>query len=521
MEGDSMPDVYSAPDSVLFDRNPPVPSQGHRFELRDKCVYITAPKGVSWVTVRWHGRAKEGVRVLGDAFERGYGYFEWRGIVPERVMPWYCAVSSGEDCEGYGVKVRPNALCYWMVDQTGVTLTLDLRSGAAGAYIKEELCAAELVHYHSNEKPFAFLKSFCLKMADRPVLPPKPVYGSNSWYYCYGPSTPDLFVKDALLLKELSGGLENRPWAVLDCGWSETVTPDNVVSGTALAGPKTSFGDMKALADTVKSHGVHPGIWLRPLCVSNGKKFSEELKLHPGLVPDICLDPSRPETLEIVGADVRQAVSEWGYELIKPDFLMYDCFGRFHPYGNINCSSGSWHFGNRNKTSAQIIKDLFKTIADNAGRALILGCNAAGHLASGYFHINRIGDDTSGQDYERTRRFGVNTLAFRLCQHKAFFDVDADVAGQTETMDWSMNKKWLELLSYSGTPLFVSFHPEKITVEQKKTLEESFRRAAFQTDTVEVLDFLDTSCPSRFLVNGRETRYDWVEAKGITEFFPQ
>jgi alpha-galactosidase len=244
------------------------------------------------------------------------------------------------------------------------------------------------------------------------------------------------------------------------------------------------------------------------------------MKLHPGLIHDSRLDPSRPETLEIVGADVRRAASEWGFELIKPDFLMYDCFGKFQPYGNIDCSSGNWHFSNRNKTSAQIIKDLFKTIAESAGSALIIGCNAAGHLASGYFHINRIGDDTSGQVYERTRRFGVNTLAFRLCQHKAFFDVDADVAGQTETMDWEMNKKWLELLSYSGTPLFVSFHPEKITVEQKKTLEESFRRAAFQTDALEALDFFDTSCPSRFLVNGRETRYDWVEAKGITEFFP-
>ena len=38
---------------------------------------------------------------------------------------------------------------------------------------------------------------------------------------------------------------------------------------------------------------------------------------------------------------------------------------------------------------------------------------------------NRTGDDTSGRIWERTRRMGVNTLAFRLPQHNAFYHIDA------------------------------------------------------------------------------------------------
>ena len=44
-------------------------------------------------------------------------------------------------------------------------------------------------------------------------------------------------------------------------------------------------------------------------------------------------------------------------------------------------------------------------------------------------HLNRTGDDTSGRIWERTRRMGVNTLAFRLPQHNTFYHIDADCVG--------------------------------------------------------------------------------------------
>ena len=49
---------------------------------------------------------------------------------------------------------------------------------------------------------------------------------------------------------------------------------------------------------------------------------------------------------------------------------------------------------------------------------------------------NRTGDDVSGRLWERTRRMGVNTLAFRLAQNRSFFIVDADCVPLTKAIEW-------------------------------------------------------------------------------------
>ena len=66
---------------------------------------------------------------------------------------------------------------------------------------------------------------------------------------------------------------------------------------------------------------------------------------------------------------------------------------------------------------------------------------------------------TSGISWERTRKMGINTLAFRLCQHRTFFDVDADCLGVTGKIPWAQNRQWAELLAQSGTPFLASIKP--------------------------------------------------------------
>ncbi|MBO5374614.1 MAG: hypothetical protein J6A54_04115, partial [Clostridia bacterium] len=101
-----------------------------RFELNGDAlkVLLKANEGVRAITLRWKGKAREGVKILGDAWERGYGDLEWRGIVPDRHMPWYMAVSNGSDMvtdysgrltECFGVGVQPGALCMWKYDSEG------------------------------------------------------------------------------------------------------------------------------------------------------------------------------------------------------------------------------------------------------------------------------------------------------------------------------------------------------------------------------------------------------------------
>ena len=166
------------------------------------------------------------------------------------------------------------------------------------------------------------------------------------------------------------------------------------------------------------------------------------------------LDPSVPEVLERVAADVAR-FAEWGFELVKHDFTTFDCFGKWGFEMNEFPAAGDWSFRDTTRTSAEILLELYRRIRQAAGEMLILGCNTVGHFGAGLMHLSRIGDDTSGQRWERTRKMGVNTLAFRLPQHGAFFAVDADCLG----VPWELNRQWARLLATSGTPLFASLKP--------------------------------------------------------------
>ena len=116
-----------------------------------------------------------------------------------------------------------------------------------------------------------------------------------------------------------------------------------------------------------------------------------------------------------------------------------------------------WSLHDRSRTNAEVISDLYRSLREACGtEALILGCNAVGHLGQGIFDGQRTGDDTSGKLWERTRRTGVNTLAYRLPQDRAFFAVDADCVGITADVPWEKNRQWLDVLARSGTAVFVS-----------------------------------------------------------------
>ncbi len=68
-------------------------------------VGLTSPTGpVKRVHLRWRGDLSATRLIIGDAWERGYGDLEWRGWVPDRVMPWYCATFDGSLTHAYGVQ---------------------------------------------------------------------------------------------------------------------------------------------------------------------------------------------------------------------------------------------------------------------------------------------------------------------------------------------------------------------------------------------------------------------------------
>ena len=73
--------------------------------------------------------------------------------------------------------------------------------------------------------------------------------------------------------------------------------------------------------------------------------------------------------------------------------------------------------------------------------------------------INRTGDDTSGLQWERTRQIGIDALAFRLPQNGSFYATDADCAGIPDTLDWELNRQWMDLLALTGIRRYSWYQP--------------------------------------------------------------
>ena len=180
----------------------------------------------------------------------------------------------------------------------------------------------------------------------------------------------------------------------------------------------------------------------------------------------------------------------------------------------------NWNFADRSYTNAEVISHFYRSLREAAGDALVLGCNTVGHLSAGLFEMQRTGDDTSGRDWNRTRKMGVNTLAFRVPQHGAFFAIDADCAGLTREIPWYLNSQWLDLLSRSGTPLFVSLAPGAAGVpEVRKAVKRAFEVAASPLPPAEPLDWLRNSEPEKWLLDGQQVSYDWFGADAASPFF--
>lgn len=482
-------------------------------------IFLTAQTSkVKWIKLRWNNLSwDKNVRFLGDAWERGYGDMEWKGMNPNRFMPWYFCAKSEAKSVCYGVKVRPSAMCFWQVDSLGMTLFLDVRCGGSGVNLKGRVIKlADVIACEMRDcTSFEAMQEFCGQMCEDPILPKYPVYGSNNWYYAYGKSSESEILADCDYILNLTKDIENKPYMVIDDCWQEHHRLNEYNGGPWTKGNE-KFPDMKALAEKLVQKGVRPGIWVR-LLLNEDENIKNEWRLSH----NNCIDPTNPEALNYIKEDIKR-ICNWGYTLIKHDFSTFDLFGKWGFQMSPLVTDDGWHFYDDSLTSAEVVKLLYKAILDASveasnGETLILGCNIIGHLGAGYMHINRTGDDTSGVDWERTRFMGVNTLAFRLPQHGKFYEIDADCVGIDGGISWSMNKQWADVLAQSGTPLFISVRPNILDETEKQELHEILKVASKQEHHVIPVDWEETTCPEcwqdkKYNIN---RQYQWFEETGL------
>lgn len=484
-------------------------------EDADTCqIFLTADSTpVRWIKLRWKMNLPKRAHFYGDAWERGYGDLEWRGMSANRFMPWYFCAAGKDEIVCCGVKVRPSAMCFWQTDAAGVTLFMDVRCGGSGVKLKgRTLQAAQVVSARMQDcTSYEALNTFCGYMCEDPILPSFPVYGSNNWYYAYGKSSEEEILADCDYLLNLTKGFSNKPYMVIDDCWQEHHRLNEYNGGPWTKG-NAKFPDMKGLAQKIAEKGARPGIWVR-LLLNEDEQIPEEWRLsHNG-----CLDPSHPDALNYIIRDVKR-ICDWGYTLIKHDFSTFDLFGRWGFQMDPMVTDNGWHFYDESMTSAEVVLLLYREIlhACKETGTLVLGCNTIGHLGAGYMHISRTGDDTSGTQWERTRRMGINSLAFRLHQHRKFYEVDADCVGIDGAVPWEFNKQWADLLAQSGSPLFVSARPGVLTESELEELSNFLKVASWQQNHVIPLDWEDTDCPKEWedKEKGITRQYQWYEQSG-------
>ena len=483
---------------------------------RDSLVLsLQAPSApVALVHVRWHANPSPRLKILGDAWERSYGDLGWRNIIPERVLPWYFATFDGQFCHAYGVKTDARALCFWQLDPEGVSLWLNVANGGNGVELGQRvLTMASVVTRHGigDEPAIDSVAALCKAMCAHPTRSIAPIYGANDWCYSYGQSTAESILRDTDFIVSVSPAAGVRPFSVIDGGWTD---------GTA------AWPDMGKLAAGIKQRNARPGLWIRPL--EAPKDASQNLLLlndrfgpRKNRADEYAYDPTVPEAQEKIRAKLHQAVG-WGYEMVKHDYSTYDLLGQWGFEMGPQPTLPGWSLHDRSLTNAEAIAALYALIREAAGdRMIIDGCNTVGHLGQGVFDLQRIGDDTSGHQWERTRRMGVNTLAFRLPQNGTFFTVDPDLVGITEAVPWEFNRQWLDVLARSGAATIVSSSPSMRGPEQLAALREAFQLAAAGGTGAKPIDWMDSSTPEHWQpvdAQNQASHYHWSGPDGASAF---
>lgn len=484
----------------------------------DGGIHIERDKNAPYVKrfkLRWVCGNRGVERVLRDTWQRNCGDIGWETPCPERELPWYFMTREGTRYVGVGVKTGPDAFIFWQTDASGVTLWLDVRCGGDGAAF-DTLDACELVTYEGEGTAFDAAQTFAGLMCPHPKLPTRPVFGANNWYYAYGNITRESVHNDAALMGSLVDGCM-RPYMVIDDGWQKN-RRKGYIGGPWVGNDR--FGDMGEVAEDIRREGCIPGLWMRPT-LSEDITLPESWRLERpvGIQPDtgFILDPSVPEVLLRIGEDVAR-VAGWGYQLIKHDFSSYDLSGMTDSGAGHQLTPEGWHFRDRTRTTAQVVKALYRTVQDAAGGAYVMGCNTYNHLTAGIHELMRSGGDTSGRVWEITRRSGIGTLALRLYQNGRFFMTDADCAAFTEKVPTQENLRFAELVARSGTALFSSIAPGRLTAPELVRLRGIYETAK-EPHTFEPLDWERTTCPCEYLCDGQRLCYDWFGDAGVRTFY--
>lgn len=336
-------------------------------------------------------------------------------------------------------------------DQGFTMIALDTRASRV-AVAKE--CSSRVLHSDETRTLCALVvaSGTCDQVYDRwfrlsgtRALPAKPLVGYSSWYRHYGD------IDAAKIAADLEGArcaLDSvdckgfcRLFQIDDgyCKIGDWKHPD------ALRFP----GGMAPLAERIRQAGFVPGIWAAPFVCERQSRLARE---HPDwLLRDaagapvstgcqwsggLALDTLNPEVRDHVRTSLGTMVNEWGFKLIKADFLYAVCMV---PHGGLN--------------RGQLMADAMCLLREAVGpNVALVGCGVPLASAFGRVEYCRVGCDV-GPDWDgaphmrllhRERVSTRNSLAntvYRFPLHGRAFANDPDVFFLRDDVELSADQK--------------------------------------------------------------------------------
>lgn len=309
--------------------------------------------------------------------------------------------------------------------------------------------------------------------------------GYTTWYNYYGNINEKVVLRDLNSISKLDTKIDCFQ---IDDGYQNAI-------GDWLDTKEQKFPNgMKSIADSIHKNGMLAGLWLAPFA---GTKSSKLYKQHKDwFIKDENGKPYKTGhnwggfySLDIYNEDVRAylkhvfdvVLNEWGYDLVKLDFLYGACVLPIH-----------------NKTRGEIMCDAMELLRECCGDKLILGCGVPLMPAFGKVDYCRIGSDIALSWKPRkhaireevsTTHAVCNTVFRRHLDTRAWMN-DPDVfllRDKNIKTDFEQRKLLAKINSVFGSLLFISDNIEEYNCAQLEVLNETFAQKDIKMNRAELI----------------------------------
>lgn len=263
---------------------------------------------------------------------------------------------------------------------------------ASSPFISTDWAYCQLIPKKSyDEEPMVhFLNAVAAHHDAKPLQSFPPMTGWCSWYHYYENIDSETLCNNFERLSRLKSQITSDV-SIIDDGYITAWGDWTSLKSKEFPDPRS----MKKLADNIETNGMTAGLWMAPYACDKNSEIAREhpdwiIKNDEGRIANSSncgkffygLDATNPEVRDYAFRSVRRAVKEWGYKVLKLDFLYAACLAGNGKY-DLSLSR------------AETMYLALKTLREGAGDdAFLIGCGCPLGPAVGIMDAMRISADT-------------------------------------------------------------------------------------------------------------------------------